>query len=103
MSEKNMLDDIRDALDGRPGQPIVFGVCRTLAARWGLPQWQVRAGALIIGAIFTIATLIAYLVLGFVLPETEARTRGVFKGLGISLREGVEKFGTGCGRRPRNV
>ena len=91
MSENNTLNDIIEALDGRPGQPILFGVCRTLAARWGVEQWKVRAGALIIGAVFTLGTLAAYIVLGLVLPETEGRTRGVFRGLCIAIREGVDR------------
>ena len=36
--------------------------------------------------------LVAYVVLGFVLSETEARTRQFFSGLAVIIREAVDKL-----------
>ncbi len=33
---KTPFDQIRENLNGRDGQPIIFGVCMTLAKDWGL-------------------------------------------------------------------
>lgn len=91
MSAENVINEIRDSLNGRPGQPIVFGVCRTLADKLGQEPWLVRAAAIVLGLFFTLFTVAAYIVLGIVLKETEDRTRRFFSGLAVLIREWVEK------------
>ena len=34
MTAESVFDQIREALNGRPGQPIVLGVCQALAERY---------------------------------------------------------------------
>lgn len=92
MSAENVVNEIRDTLNGQPGQPIVFGVCGTLAERFGQEAWLFRAAAILLGLFFTLFTVAAYIVLGFALTETESRTRRFFSGLAVVIREGVEKF-----------
>ena len=92
MRSEDTIDDIRNALNGRPGQPIVFGVCRSLAARVGAEPWLVRAAAIVFGLFLTLPTLAAYIILGLCMKETEARTRGFFTGLGVMFREWCDKF-----------
>ena len=91
MTAENVINEIRDSLNGRPGQPIVFGVCQTIAAKIGQETWIVRAAAIVLGLFFTLFTLAAYIVLGLVLNETEVRTRRFFSGLAVLIREWVEK------------
>ena len=38
MSSEDVIKEIRESLNGRPGQPIVFGVCKALAERFGMPS-----------------------------------------------------------------
>jgi phage shock protein PspC (stress-responsive transcriptional regulator) len=92
MSAENVINEIRDSLNGRPGQPIVFGVCRTLADKFNQEPWVFRAGAIVLGLFFTFFTIAAYIVLGFALKETEDRTRRFFSGLAILVRESAEKL-----------
>jgi phage shock protein PspC (stress-responsive transcriptional regulator) len=92
MSAENVINEIRDSLNGRPGQPIVFGVCRTLAEKMGQEPWVVRAAAIVLGLFFTFFTVAAYIVLGFALKETEHRTQRFFSGLAVLIREWVEKL-----------
>ena len=92
MSAENVINEIRDSLNGRPGQPIVFGVCRTLADKMGQEPWVVRAAAIVLGLFFTFFTVAAYIVLGFALKETEHRTQRFFSGLAVLIREWVEKL-----------
>lgn len=87
MSERDIFDGIKENLNGRPGQPIIFGVCEALAKRFNVETWITRAAAIVLAFVFTFLTLAAYIVLGFVLDETETRTRGFFKGLWISIKE----------------
>lgn len=105
MSADNVINEIREALNGRPGQPIVLGVCKTLAARFDVEPWVVRAAAIVLGLFFTVITIAAYVVLGFTLKETELRTRQFFSGLAVLIREWAEKlFGTVrqcCGNQER--
>lgn len=91
MSTENLLESIKENLSGRPGQPMVLGVCNALATRFNQEVWLVRLVAIVFGVVWTLAVLAAYVILGLVLPETEARTRGVFVGLGIAARETAEK------------
>ena len=91
MSADNVINEIRDSLNGRPGQPIVFGVCRSLAERFDKEPWVFRLAALVLTLFWTIPAVAAYIILGFALKETESRTRRFFSGLAVVIREGVEK------------
>lgn len=95
MSTENVINEIRDSLNGRPGQPIVFGVCQTLADKFEVEAWLVRAATIVLALFFTFFAIAAYIVLGFLLKETESRTRRFFSGLAVLIREWTEKlFGT---------
>ncbi|HKJ16016.1 MAG TPA: PspC domain-containing protein [Xanthomonadales bacterium] len=98
MRKDQTFDNIKNALNGRPGQPIVFGVCKALAARFECETWITRLTAIVAGVFFTIPALIGYVLLGLFLKETEARTKGFFSGLGVMAREWTEKC-NGSGRR----
>ena len=87
MSAECIMKEIREALEGRPGQPIVLGVCRSIAKRMGWETWCVRLAAIIATLIFTIPTLAAYVIAGYMMSDTEVRTRGFFSGLGVIARE----------------
>jgi phage shock protein PspC (stress-responsive transcriptional regulator) len=91
MQSDETFENIKKALNGRSGQPIVFGVCKALAARCGCETWITRGAAIILGLVFTRPTLAAYIVLGLVLKETEVRTKGFFSGLKVMAREWSEK------------
>lgn len=95
MSAENVLDEIRQALEGRPGQALVLGVCQSLAERFGQETWVVRAVAIVMGVLWTLPTLAAYIILGFLMKDTENRTRRFFSGLGVILRETAEKVVSG--------
>ena len=92
MSADNVINEIRDSLNGRPGQPIVFGVCKTLAGKSGNEPWVFRLAALVLALFWTLPVVAAYIILGFALNETEERTRKFFSGLAIMVREMVQKF-----------
>lgn len=92
MSADNVINEIRDSLSGRPGQPIVFGVCKALAVKAGKEPWMFRLAALILTLFWTLPAVAAYIILGFALSETEDRTRKFFSGLAIIIREMVDKF-----------
>jgi len=96
MNTENLFEDIKENLNGREGQPIVLGVCNQLAKRFDQEVWIFRAAAIVLGVFFTFATLAAYILFGLFMPETEERTKGLFKGLGIWAQEGVEKCTTLC-------
>jgi phage shock protein PspC (stress-responsive transcriptional regulator) len=95
MSTENVLDEIREALQGRPGQPLVLGVCQSLAGLMGQETWVVRATAIVLGVFWTLPVLIAYVILGWVMKDTEDRTRRFFSGLGVIVRESAEKVVAG--------
>jgi phage shock protein PspC (stress-responsive transcriptional regulator) len=92
MNSRPVIEEIRDALNGRPGQPIVFGVCGTLAEKFNQEPWVFRAAAIVLALFFTLVTVGAYIVLGFALKETESRTRRFFSGLAVLIREWTEKL-----------
>ncbi len=98
MTANGILQEIKEALNGRPGQPIVLGVCRTLARRWGHEVWKVRLAVLIAGLIWSLPVLAAYIVAGFAMKETEHRTRGFFSGLAVLAREWAGKLFDALGR-----
>lgn len=105
MSAENLFESIKENLNGRPGQPIVLGVCKTLAQRFDQEVWVFRAAAIVLGVFFTFAALAAYILLGLFMKETEERTKGLFQGLCIWAAElwdkAVESFQdlTGQGSR----
>jgi phage shock protein PspC (stress-responsive transcriptional regulator) len=98
MTTDCIIQEIREALQGRPGQPIVLGVCSTIAKRMGWETWCVRLVAIVACLFATFFTLAAYIIAGFALKETEARTRGFFTGLGIIAREWIERISESLGR-----
>lgn len=81
------FDQIRNNLNGRDGQPIVFGVCLAVAKRLGIETWITRAIAIVATLFFTLATAALYILLGLLLSETNERTTGFFRGLKIWLQE----------------
>lgn len=97
MAQNDFLDSVRDNLNGRPGQPMLFGVCRTLADKTGVEPWLVRVLALVLLVLFTGFTVVAYVLLGLFMDETADRTRGIFQGLFMILREAVERLVDGIG------
>ena len=92
MSADNVINEIRDSLNGRPGQPIVFGVCKALADKWGKEPWLFRLAAIILTLFWTLPAVAAYIIVGFALNETEDRTRKFFSGLAVIVRDLVQKF-----------
>lgn len=94
MTAESVFEQIRESLNGKPGQPIVLGVCKSLAERFEKEPWVFRLAAIVLAVCWTLPAVAAYVVLGFVLSETEARTRQFFSGLAIVIREGVDKLVT---------
>lgn len=92
MSADSVLNEIRDSLNGRPGQPIVFGVCKSLSDRFDKEPWVFRLAAIVMVLFWTLPAVAAYIILGFALKETEDRTRRFFSGLAVVIREGVQKI-----------
>jgi phage shock protein PspC (stress-responsive transcriptional regulator) len=107
MTAESVFEQIRESLNGRPGQPIVLGVCKSLAERFEKEPWVFRLIAIVLALFWTLPAVAAYVILGFVLSETEVRTRQFFSGLAVIIREGVDKlaaslrgaFGTAGGSR----
>ncbi len=98
MTASSIMQEIREALEGRPDQPLVLGVCRTLAGHIGRETWTVRLAVLVLGLIWTLPVIAAYVVAGFLMSETEQRTRDFFSGLAILMREWVDKASAALGR-----
>jgi len=96
MQDKPFFASVKENLNGRPGQPMVLGVCKTLAARFQLEVWFVRLAAIALGVFFTFATLVVYILLGLFLDETAARSKSLFEGLGIWFREFTDKVANWC-------
>lgn len=96
MSSDTFFESVKRNLNGEPGQPIVLGVCKTLAARFNQEVWLIRLAAIVLGVIYTFATLVAYVLLGLFMEETSDRTKSLFEGLGIWFREFLEKAGDRC-------
>jgi phage shock protein PspC (stress-responsive transcriptional regulator) len=91
MTADSIIDEIKQALNGRPGQPIVLGVCNTVARKLGKEVWCVRLATIVLTLFWTLPAIAAYVIAGLMLKETEHRTRGFFTGLGILVRETAEK------------
>ena len=96
MQENTFFDSIKRNLNGEPGQPIVLGVCKTLAARFNQEVWLVRLAAIVLGVFYSFATLVAYILLGLFMEETSSRSKSLFEGLGIWFRELTDKAGKCC-------
>ena len=92
MAQNDFIESIRENLNGNPGQPMLFGVCRTLAQKFDQEVWIFRAAAIVLLLFFTSTTVVAYILLGLFMDETSDRTRGIFQGLFLTLREWVDKF-----------
>lgn len=97
MASNEFLDSVRNNLNGRPGQPLLLGVCGVLAKKMGVEPWITRAGAIVLAIFFTTLVPVAYVLLGLVMDETADRTRGIFRGLLIVIQEGVGKIVDGIG------
>lgn len=97
MRDETFFDSIKRNLNGEPGQPIVLGVCKTLAARLGQEVWLIRLAAIVLGVFYSFITLVVYILLGLFMAETSHRTKSLFEGLGIWFREFTEKVGDRCG------
>jgi phage shock protein PspC (stress-responsive transcriptional regulator) len=91
MQENTFFESIKRNLNGEPGQPIVLGVCKTLAARFGQEVWLIRLAAIVLGVFYTFIALVAYILLGLFMAETADRTKSLFEGLGIWFRELTNK------------
>jgi len=91
MSSENVIREIRESLNGRPGQPIVFGVCKAIAERFGKEPWTFRLAAIVLALFWALPALAAYIIAGLVMQETELRTRTFFSGLVVVIRENVER------------
>jgi phage shock protein PspC (stress-responsive transcriptional regulator) len=96
MQSETFFESVKRNLNGEPGQPIVLGVCKTLAARFNQEVWLIRSAAIVLGVIYTFYTLVAYVLLGLFMEETADRTKSLFEGLGIWFREFLEKAGDRC-------
>jgi len=103
MQNETFFDSIKRNLNGAPGQPIVLGVCKTLAARLDQEVWLIRLAAIVLGVFYSFITLVVYVLLGLIMSETSNRTKSLFEGLGIWFRELTEKVGkmfdNACGDR----
>ena len=96
MQENTFFDSLKRNLNGEPGQPIVLGVCKTLAARFNQEVWLIRLAAIVLGVFYSFATLVAYILLGLFMEETSSRSKSLFEGLGIWFREMTDKAGKCC-------
>lgn len=93
MQSETFFDSVKRNLNGEPGQPIVLGVCKTLAARFNQEVWLIRLAAIVLGVVYTFATVVAYVLVGLFMEETSDRTKSLFEGLGIWFKEFLEKVG----------
>lgn len=92
MQNESFFESVKRNLNGEPGQPIVLGVCNTLAAKLGQEVWLIRLAAIVLGVIYTFATLVGYILVGLFMAETSNRTRSLFEGLAIWAREIFDKI-----------
>jgi len=96
MTEETFFDSIKRNLNGEPGQPIVLGVCSTLAARLNQEVWLIRLAAIVLGVFYSFITLVVYILLGLFMEETSHRSKSLFEGLGIWFREFTDKVADKC-------
>ena len=102
MQSETFFDSIKRNLNGEPGQPIVLGVCKTLAARFNQEVWLIRLAAIVLGVFYSFITLVVYILLGLFMQETSHRTKSLFEGIGIWFREFTEKVAEKCSCGPSN-
>jgi len=102
MQDETFFDSIKRNLNGEPGQPIVLGVCKTLAARFNQEVWLIRLAAIVLGVFYSFITLVVYILLGLFMEETSHRTKSLFEGIGIWFREFTEKVAEKCSCRGPN-
>ena len=91
MQDETFFDSLKKNLNGEPGQPIVLGVCKTLAARFNQEVWLIRLAAIVLGVFYSFITLVIYILLGLFMEETSHRSKSLFEGIGIWFREFTEK------------
>ncbi len=91
MQDETFFESIKKNLNGEAGQPIVLGVCKTLAARFEQEVWLIRLVAIVLGVFYTFTALVAYILLGLFMNETTERSKSVFQGLGLWFQEFTEK------------
>jgi len=96
MQDETFFDSIKRNLNGEPGQPIVLGVCKTLAARFNQEVWLIRLAAIVLGVFYSFVTLVVYILLGLFMEETSHRSKSLFEGIGIWFREFTEKVAAKC-------
>jgi phage shock protein PspC (stress-responsive transcriptional regulator) len=92
MTTESICDEIKQVLSGSPDKPMVLGVCQALAVRFDQKVWCVRACVIVLTLFWSLPIIAAYVICGFLMKETEHRTRGFFAGLAILARETAEKF-----------
>jgi phage shock protein PspC (stress-responsive transcriptional regulator) len=63
MTTESIFQEIKLALNGRPGQALVLGVCKALAVRMKQEVWLVRLVTIVLGMFWTLPVLSAYIVL----------------------------------------
>jgi phage shock protein PspC (stress-responsive transcriptional regulator) len=93
MQSDTFFESVKRNLNGEPGQPIVLGVCKTLAAKFQQEVWLIRLAAIVLGVFYTFATVVAYVLIGLFMDETSDRTKSLFEGLAIWFREFLDKAG----------
>lgn len=91
MQDNTFFESIKRNLNGEPGQPIILGVCKTLAARFNQEVWLIRLAAIVLGVFYTFAAVVVYILLGLFMAETSDRSKSLFEGLGIYFREFTQK------------
>jgi phage shock protein PspC (stress-responsive transcriptional regulator) len=96
MQENTFFDSIKENLNGEPGQPIVLGVCKTIAARFNQEVWLIRLAAIVLGVFYSFVALVVYILLGLFMEETSDRSKSLFEGLGIWFREFTQKVSDCC-------
>jgi phage shock protein PspC (stress-responsive transcriptional regulator) len=93
MQSDTFFESVKRNLNGEPGQPIVLGVCKTLAAKFQQEVWLIRLAAIVLGVFYTFAAVVAYVLIGLFMDETSDRTKSLFEGLTIWFREFLDKAG----------
>jgi len=77
-----------------PANGMLMGVCAGIADYFGIPRWIVRVGAVFMFFAFFFMTVVAYLVLGFVLKP---------KPIDLYANEDEERFWRGARIDPKRT
>jgi phage shock protein PspC (stress-responsive transcriptional regulator) len=91
MTKDSIMQEIKEGLQSRPGEPTVLGVCQVLSKRFDHEVWKLRLAFLVLVVFWTLPVMAAYIILGFLMSETESRTRGFFCGLQVLIQETAVK------------